>query len=38
MPECALCTEELLESAVSNAVNIQTSQVEVLIDGTAALN
>ncbi len=28
-----LCTEELLESLVSNAANIQTSQVEVLIDG-----
>ena len=28
-----LCTEELLEALVSNAANIQTSQVEVLIDG-----
>lgn len=28
-----LCMEELLESLVSNAANIQTSQVEVLIDG-----
>ena len=28
-----LCMEELLEALVSNAANIQTSQVEVLIDG-----
>ena len=28
-----LCTEELLEALVSSAANIQTSQVEVLIDG-----